>query len=640
MRLAAGAEPITDDDGAIRAALDDVEVTPLLVSVAQVTGDHSILVDHLRPDPAMMLMPDAGFTPEQMAEGRDLAAAALARWRDAGCVPATPSDDDIRTLLDFIAGGTLTDVYIPLLREELALDGEDLRAPAWHKDDVAPDTSFTVAIVGAGMSGIAAAYRLQQAGVPFTIYEKNADVGGTWWENTYPGCRVDVPSDFYSFSFAQTPDWPQFFSTQDVLLDYFRSCVDALGLRPHIRFDTEVLGAEWDDDGQRWRVRTSTAGGAEETHEHHAVVSAVGQLNRPSFPDIPGRDRYAGTWFHSARWDHDVDLTGRKVGIIGTGASAAQFIPIVAEQASELTVFQRTPPWLLPTPNYQDEVPDGMRWLLRHVPGFVRWDRAWLFWRTQEGLLPMAQVDEDWPDKSRSVSLMNDFVREMFTAYLALEFPDPELLAKVQPQYPPLSKRFVRDNGIWARTFTSERVSLVTEGIEEITEKGLRTVDGVEHEFDVLIYGTGFQASKFLTPMRVVGRGGVDLHERWAGDARAHLGLTVPGFPNLFLMYGPNTNIVVNGSIIFFSECEAHYIVESVRMLLAGGHRAMDCRPEVHDAYNERIDAANLQRAWGASTVNSWYKNAKGRVAQNWPFALLEYWQQTRAPEPDDYVLT
>jgi 4-hydroxyacetophenone monooxygenase len=327
------------------------------------------------------------------------------------------------------------------------------------------------------------------------------------------------------------------------------------------------------------------------------------------------------------------------VAIIGTGASAAQFIPYAAEQAAELTVFQRTPPWLLATPDYHDDFPAGMKWLLRHVPGFVRWDRIWLFWRTQEGLLPMAEVDPDWPDKSRSVSAMNDLVREMFTLYYQEEFKDPELYDKVLPQYPPLSKRFVRDNGIWNRTFTRPNVTLETTAIEEITEKGVRTVDGVEHEADVLIYGTGFHASKFLTPMQVKGRDGVDLHERWGGDARAYLGLTIPGFPNLFLMYGPNTNIVVNGSIIYFSECEAHYIVESVRMLLESGKRSMDCRPEVHDAYNDRIDAANRLRAWGASSVNSWYKNEQGRVTQNWPFALLEFWQQTREPNPDDYVL-
>ena len=327
------------------------------------------------------------------------------------------------------------------------------------------------------------------------------------------------------------------------------------------------------------------------------------------------------------------------MAIIGTGASAAQFIPAVAEQAAHLTVFQRTAPWLIPTPNYHDDLDDGLVWLLRKVPGYARWDRLWLLWRTLEGLAPMAVVDPEWEQGEVSVSLPNDLIRQLLTGYLQLEFPDPELLAKVLPDYPPLAKRFIRDNGIWARTFTRDDVELDTTEIAEITENGVRTADGVDHEVDVLIYGTGFQASKFLTPMQVTGEGGVDLHQQWDGDARAYLGLTVPAFPNLFLMYGPNTNIVVNGSIIYFSECEAHYIAESVRLLLEGGKQAMTVRPEVHEAFVESVDDANSRMAWGASKVSSWYKSASGKVAQNWPFPLLEYWQRTRKPDPEDYVL-
>ena len=238
------------------------------------------------------------------------------------------------------------------------------------------------------------------------------------------------------------------------------------------------------------------------------------------------------------------------------------------------------------------------------------------------------------------MSQLNEFVRVLLLEYYSREFPEEELRGKVVPQYPPLAKRVVRDNGIWSRTLHRDDVELITDGIAEITEKGIRTVDGVEHVVDVLIYGTGFQASKFLTPLKVVGRDGVDLHERWGGDARAYLGLTIPGFPNLFLMYGPNTNIVINGSIIYFSECEARYIAESVRLLLDGGHRAMDCRQDVHDRFNVGVDAENRKMAWGASTVNSWYKNASGRVAQNWPYSLLEYWQRTKTPDASDYRLT
>jgi 4-hydroxyacetophenone monooxygenase len=304
-----------------------------------------------------------------------------------------------------------------------------------------------------------------------------------------------------------------------------------------------------------------------------------------------------------------------------------------------VTVWQRTPPWLLPVPTYQQDLPPGLRWLLRHVPDYARWDRLWVFARTQEGLLPMATVDPAWEPKDRSVSALNEMMRTVLTSVYEVNFPDPVLREKVVPSYPPIAKRVVLDDGTYANALQRDNVTLETTGIAEITERGLRDCHGVEHDYDVIIYGTGFQASKFLTPMRVTGSHGVDLHERWGGDARAYLGITIPGFPNLFLMYGPNTNIVINGSIIYFSECEAHYIVESVRMLLERRKRSMDCRPDRHDAYNERIDAGNRARAWGVSDVNSWYKNEFGRVAQNWPFNLFEYWRQTRVPDPDDYVL-
>ena len=376
----------------------------------------------------------------------------------------------------------------------------------------------------------------------------------------------------------------------------------------------------------------------EDVVEAHALVSAVGQLNRPNLPDLPGIESFRGRWFHSARWDPDVELEGKRVAIIGTGASAAQFIPAVAEQAAHLTVFQRTPPWLLDTPNYHDDVPPGMRWLLEHVPGFANWDRVWIFWRSHEVIVPMAEVDPEW-ESTESVSMLNDIVRQLFTEYYKTQFEDPTLFEKVLPHYPPFSKRFVRDNGIWARTFERDDVELDVGTIEAITETGVRTADGVDHDVDVIIYGTGFSASKFLTPMSVHGRGGVDLHEQWDGEARAYLGLTIPEFPNLFLMYGPNTNIVINGSIIYFSELEARYITECVRLLLYEGRTSLEVKRDVHDEYNARVDAANRRMAWGAASVNTWYKNASGRITQNWPFSLLEFWQWTRTPDPSDYVL-
>ena len=411
------------------------------------------------------------------------------------------------------------------------------------------------------------------------------------------------------------------------------------GLRPFIRFGTEVISASFDESSKTWRLRTRSSDG-EQSLEADAIVSAVGQLNRPKLPEIGGRDAFRGAAFHSAQWRHDLDFTGKRVVVIGTGASAVQFIPVIAEQAAAVTILQRTANWFFPAPLYHERVADGLEWLFQHVPTYAHWYRFWLFWRGTEALLPACQVDPSWEPQERSVSAANDFFRELLAAYIQAEFADrPDLFEKVLPTYPPASKRIVVDNGTWARTLKRPNVHLVTEKIESITAGGVVTADGVEHAADIIVYATGFQASRFLTPVKVLGRDGIDMHRQWDGNARAYLGITVPNFPNFFFLYGPNTNIVVNGSIIYFSECEVNYVVGCVKLLLESRRRAMDPRRDVHDAYNEKIDAGNKMMTWGASSVNSWYKSDSGRVAQNWPFGLLEYWEQTREPDPNDYEL-
>jgi 4-hydroxyacetophenone monooxygenase len=633
--------PLPADDRPIIDALADAELVALLAAAAHVTGDLTLLEPDLVPDPMRMREPQAGYTPEQQQRARDLVLAALRRLRDeqAG-VPARPSSDELHRIMEFAAGQPVTERYVPLLLEELAIDG-DLRGPQWRRDEIDPDRPFSAIVIGAGMSGIAAAHRLRQAGVDVVVVDKNADVGGTWLENSYPGCRVDIQNHMYSYSFAQKHDWPYYFSPRSVLHEYFRDCAERFGLLPLIRFSTEVERCVWDEANQCWHVEVLRPDGARETLDANVVVSAVGQLNRPRLPDIAGRDTFAGPAFHSATWDHDVELAGRRVAVIGTGASACQFVPIVAEQAAELTVFQRTAPWLIPAERYRQQVAGGFQWLLAHVPFYAQWYRFWMFWRGAEGMLPAATVDPEYPPTERAVSMMNDMMREMLQLWTdALTEGDPELRAQLTPNYPPLSKRFVVDDGSYAMALRRPHVHLVTTGIESIEPTGVRTTDGTLHEVDVIIYGTGFQASQFLTPMEVVGRDEVSLHEQWAGDARAYLGVTIPNFPNFFCLYGPNTNIVVNGSIIYFSECEVHYVTECVRHLLTERLGSIAPRREVHDAYNERIDAANRLRTWGFSGVNSWYKNEFGRTAQNWPFTVLEFWEQTRVVDPDDYHST
>ena len=370
MTLARPVDPIDVDDYTLRRHLEDAHIPSLLPTLAHITGDLSLLREDLRAQFASLMQPQGGLGPQQIEEAKILALEVLGHFRDGGCkVAPYPSRAALRQIVQYMAGGPSIDDYMPMMDEELALTGDDRRAPAWRKVEVAPEREFKVALIGAGMSGIVTAYRLRQAGVAIVVFEKNRDIGGTWYENTYPGCRVDIANHYYSYSFAQR-DWPQWHSTQVELERYFSECVEEFGIRPDIQFSTEVLSAVFDDQTANWTVTVRRPDGKEETQEFQAVVSALGQLNQPFVPDIEGQSSFSGTAFHSARWNHDVNLESKRVAVIGTGCSAVQFAPIVAAQAAHLTVFQRTPNWMRPDPNYHGDVPEGFQWLLRHVPHY------------------------------------------------------------------------------------------------------------------------------------------------------------------------------------------------------------------------------------------------------------------------------
>jgi 4-hydroxyacetophenone monooxygenase len=608
------------------------------------TGDAGLLTSERRAvyDP----LADAnqgGYSERVQADIRAIAKAAIEAYRAGAPIPPEPSRATIRKMMNYVAGADIPEHYVEFLMDELGLGGPDTKTPRWEKAALKTDPGTMHAlIIGAGMSGLLMGFRLKQAGVPFTIIESNPDVGGTWLLNTYPGCRVDNPNHMYSYSFEPCHDFPQHFSTQPVLLDYFQRFAAKHDLRRHIRFGTTVEEAVWDEAAALWRVKVRTAEGAHEMLNVNAVISAVGQLNQPRYPDtLEGYGSFEGPAFHSARWRHDVDLTGKRVAVIGTGASAYQFVPEIAPDASHVTVFQRTPPWATPSATYHSDVAEGKKWLLEHMPFYDKWYRFFLFWLLTDGVYAMVKGDEDWHGPSHSVGVANQQHRELLTAAMHMQASDrPDILAKVVPQYPFGGKRPLVDSGGWIATLKRDNVELITEPITRIRPHGVETRDGVEHAADVLIYGTGFQASRFLWSMRVVGRDGVDLQTVWAGDARAYLGATTPGFPNFFMIYGPNTNIVINGSIIFFSECTVRYITGCLKLLAQTGARAMEVRRDVHDAFNVKVDKANALMAWGSPHVNSWYKNAAGRVTQNWPFPIVEYWNATVAPNPDDFVLS
>jgi 4-hydroxyacetophenone monooxygenase len=626
-------------DEQLQAALEQAELPSLMPALAHLTGDMSLVGSDLRPSssgPSVVLAAQGGMTSEQQALARRRALDALIAFRDGGCVHAPPPVRlaDQRALMTFITGD-VDDRYLPMLAFELGLPA-DADAPDWTKEAIAPGRDFRVAVIGAGMSGLAAAYRLLQAGIDFVVFERNNDVGGVWLENTYPGCRLDTSNFCYSYSFLQRDDWPHQYSRGPEIRAYFQDASRTLGLRGHIRFGTPVRAAQFDERAGEWLV-TVDAGGHSETGRFSALISATGQLNQPNIPDIPGAADFGGTSFHSARWDHAAGLRGKRVGVIGSGASAYQVVPSIAAEVGEMRVFLRNPPWTVPTPNYHAAVAPGLAWLFRVIPYYHRWFRFYQFWTSVEGRRDFAAVDPAWHEPG-SVSAKNRELRDTLTRHLMAEYEGrPDLQRVMIPRYPPYGKRMLRDNGAWASALKQPNVTVVTDRIERVTPVGIVTADGTEHELDVIVYCTGFHAWRFLGGINVTGAGGADLHQRWGQNPAAYLGITVPGFPNLFCLYGPNTNLVVNGSIVMFSECAVHYVMECLRLLLERGDQVMDLREEVLDAYQATIDKANALMAWGAEGVDNWYKSPTGRVSQNWPLPTIDYWTLTRRPDPAHY---
>ncbi|MCI0144252.1 NAD(P)/FAD-dependent oxidoreductase, partial [Arthrobacter bambusae] len=409
------------------------------------------------------------------------------------------------------------------------------------------------------------------------------------------------------------------------------------GIRDLIRFNTEISAIAYDDATSKWTVTWTEGDGSVRSEEFDAVVSAVGQLNRAKYPDIEGRETFGGLAVHTSQWEEGIDLKGKRIGVIGSGASAYQVVPAVVSEASKLYVIQRSAPWMTIAPDYHAEIDEGQRWLFRHVPHYHRWYRVFTYWHASESRRPYGMVDPNWKS-DQSVSQLNEQLRLQLIDYISAQYEDrPDLLEKVIPNYPPNAKRPPRDNGVWSAALKSPNAELVTEGVTQITPTGFITADGVEREVDVIIYATGFHASDFLRPMMVSGRNGIDLHEYWDGDATAYLGVTVPNFPKLFLLYGPNTNLLLTGSMILMAEMASDYVISYMQTIERLGATGLDLKEEALEEHVAWVDAGNRGMAWGVEGVDSWYKNKTGRVSQNWPYPMGTYWQLSREVRLEDY---
>jgi cation diffusion facilitator CzcD-associated flavoprotein CzcO len=474
-----------------------------------------------------------------------------------------------------------------------------------------------VAIVGAGLSGIAAAIELGRRGIDdVVLFEAADELGGTWYHNTYPGIACDVPSYLYCFSYAQRSDWERPCPPGQAIHRYVREVADEFGVTPKVRLSTEIAAATWDEGAARWTLETA----AGERAEADALVVACGQLNRPNWPRIEGVEAFAGHSFHSARWDHDYDLAGKRVAVIGTGASAVQFVPEVAEAAAHTTVYQRTGNWFMP--RYNPTYPRWVRWLFNRVPGMQSARRAFMYWFMESIVLGLTKV-----------RLLGWTSRMCSTAFMRFQLRDPEVRRKAWPDFRFGCKRILFSSS-YLPALQRPDVELVTDGIERITEGGV-VAGGVERPADCIIYGTGFRSHDFVLPMQVRGAGGRELQETWHDGAQAHLGITVSGFPNLFLMYGPNTNLGV-GSIIVMIEAQARYIASALEHVRRLGVAAIDVRPEVQAASGRRVQERLDGSVW--TQCRSWYRDAAtGRVVNNWPGFMTEYVHRTREIRPDEF---
>lgn len=476
-----------------------------------------------------------------------------------------------------------------------------------------------VIIVGAGMSGLLAAIRMKQAGVDFVVLEKSLEVGGTWLDNAYPGSGCDVPSHLYSYSFAGNPDWSRLFARQPEILSYFNDQANRFGVRPHLCLGVEVASADWDAAGARWTV-TSTDG---HRWRAPALIVATGQLNRPRTPDLAGRADFAGVQIHTARWHLDAPIDGKRVGVIGTGASAIQIVPEIADVAARLTVFQRSPHWVIP----REDAPikEGTRRLFRRIPLLRKAFRA-LIWRRLEATHPA--IAEPGGAKARE---MEALARD----YLAAAIPDPDLRARLTPDFPIGCKRTLVSDDYYP-ALLRDNVTLETRAIERIEANGVRLTDGGLIELDTIVWATGFETHGFVAPIAINGPDG-SLADAWANGASAYRGTTVAGFPNLFLLYGPNTNLGHN-SIIFMVERQMEYALPAILKVARGQARTVTVRPEAHKAYNDSLQERLANTAWAAG-CGSWYKTADGVMPNNWAGNTAEFARMMKRFDPEAYEI-
>jgi 4-hydroxyacetophenone monooxygenase len=623
----------------LASAIADGDIRCLLMVLAHLTGDQRWLQPPYLPKRDIRLIPDpdASLPKEIQDEIRGAVVELLAKG-DARPAITDPGDEVMLRMMRACLGENVAPEYAPLMREEMGFAPRDARWTRRPTDEALAQQH--VLIVGAGVCAIALAVALGRLGISYTIVEKHDELGGTWYINRYPGCGVDTPNHSYSYSFGPRNAWTRYFCQREELLDYLKKVAAEYGIRQHLRLNTELTATRWDESKRRWISSLKTKDGTE-SFESSVLVSAIGQLNDPSRAHFRGEEGFRGRILHSALWSEDIDVAGKRVAVIGTGATAMQLVPSIADRVASVTVYQRTAQWARPVKGYSDPIAEGARWLLAHLPFYVQWYRFNMFWRYGDGLLPFLRKDPAWPYPDRAVNKGNDRHRQELTDFILSELKDrPDLIEKCVPTYPPYGKRILLDNG-WFRTLTKPNVELVSEEIDRFTGEGIVTADGSLRPADIIVVSTGFKVTEMAARLNIAGRNGKTLREAWANDnPTAHLGLTVPGFPNFFCMLGPNSGPAHGGSVIFQSECQSRYISACLVQMIEHGVAAIDVREDVHDDYVRKVDAEHQQMIWTHPGMTTYYRNNSGRVFSAMPWRFVDYWAMTHDPDLSQYRLT
>ena len=616
---------------ALERALDSASFPVIAALLVHFTGDISILDKLPKPNQVVLGETQGFLTHKDKQIIKKIALKEIGRFfsNSASDDIYIPSNEELNEMMNFIVGEEVSSDYVPMMLGDL-----NITTHTSKPNFLATKSNLEVLIIGAGMSGILAAIKLAEIGIKYKIYEKNNDLGGTWYENQYPGSRVDIANHFYSYSFEENHQWSEHFSRQPELLDYFKKCFHKYDIQKNTYFETQVTDMKFDELNQEWSVN-SICHGEKKTESISIVISCVGQLNQPKVPEINGLKKFQGNMFHSSQWPNFDVISGKKVAVVGTGASAFQIVPSIAKSCKELTIFQRSPPWMFPNPQYHEEVDDGKKWLLKNLPFYSRWYRFLLFYPGSDQLLDSLFIDPAWKVRSDSINQKNDAMRELFTAAMLGQISDQSLVDKVIPDYPPFGKRMLQDNGAWLQALHLPNVTLLSEGVECISSKGVVS-SGKELEFDTIIFATGFRAQDFFSPINI--DGGSGSYDKIYGDSpRSYLGITFSSMPNFFAMYGPGTNLAHAGSIIFNSECQINYICSAIKYMLSNNFKVIRVKPEIEKQYQDRFDKRHEKMVWQHSKVSSWYQNSKGKVVTTSPWRLVEYWNWTNKFNQDDY---